>query len=109
MLEQFRRFLAIDGRGGAGDCCFGQRRENSGVGAGVLELREETIARTERQTARLDFMDHVFIERIASDQSEQLAVRERFALFLAVSAAQPQKARKMINGRYVKEAMSSPG
>jgi hypothetical protein len=26
-----------------------------------------------------------------------------------VSAAQPQKARKMINGRYVKEAMSSPG
>src|SRR6267143_2259550 len=83
MLEQFRRFLVAGGFVGAADCRFAQRGENPGVCAGVLELRAETIARTKRQTPRLDFMDDVFIERIASDQSKQLAVGEGFAFLLS--------------------------
>src|SRR3977135_790883 len=87
MLEQFRRFLVVGGSGGAADCCFAQRSENAGVGAGGAELRAVPIPWAERQTAGRDFMDHVFIERVASNQSKQLGVAERFALFF--SACEP--------------------
>src|SRR6266851_7565822 len=83
MLKQFGGFLGVGGARSAADSCLTQCGENSGVGSGGTELCTVPITWAERQTARLDFMDDVFIERIASDQSKQLAVSERFALFLS--------------------------
>src|SRR5260370_25310185 len=83
MLEQFRRFLVIGGCGLIGDCCFIQRSEDAGISAGISKLRTISVRGTKCQAARLDFTEDVFIERVASDQSKQLALGERITFFLS--------------------------
>jgi hypothetical protein len=46
-----------------------QRRKNMGIRAGGGELGAVSVGETECQTARFDFMNDVFTEHIARDQS----------------------------------------
>jgi hypothetical protein len=69
MLEQFRGGFFLGAFGRDTGFCLAQRYQSMGISAGGGELETVSVIRAECQTARFDFMNDVFTEHIAGDQS----------------------------------------
>jgi hypothetical protein len=64
---------------------FVQRREHAGVGTCSGELATVCVRGMECQAPRVDFIDNVFVERIARDECQQFKVSERLIRVLGTT------------------------